>query len=64
MNKANKNNNRYTAQEVADVLGIDKRTLFNWESAGKIPKAKRDPMNNYRYYTDNDINRLRGITNR
>lgn len=64
MNEANKNNNRYTAQEVADALGIDKRTLFNWEFAGKIPKAKRDPMNNYRYYTDNDIRQLKGITNR
>lgn len=60
----NKNNNRYTAQEVADNLGIYKRTLFNWEAAGKIPKAKRDPMNNYRYYSDTDIVKLRKITKR
>ena len=44
-----KNNNRFTAQQVADILDIYKRTLFNWEESGKIPKAKRDPMNNYRY---------------
>lgn len=58
------NNNRHTAQQVANILGIYKRTLFNWEKAGKIPRAKRDPMNNYRYYTMEDINYLMRITNR
>ena len=38
------NNNRYASQQVAEILGIYKRTLFNWEATGKIPKAKRDPM--------------------
>ena len=58
------NNNRYTAQQIANMLGIYKRTLFNWEAAGKIPKAKRDPMNNYRYYTGEDIKILKKITKR
>jgi len=58
------NNNRYSAQYVADILGVFKRTLFNWEEAGKIPKAKRDPMNNYRLYTKDDIDLLKKITNR
>jgi DNA-binding transcriptional MerR regulator len=58
------NDDRYTAQEVADILNIFKRTLFNWEDAGKIPKAKRDPMNNYRYYTEKDLSKLREITKR
>jgi DNA-binding transcriptional MerR regulator len=60
----NTHNHRYTAQQVADALGIFKRTLFNWEGAGKIPKAKRDPMNNYRYYTKGDIGLLKKITKR
>jgi len=55
---------RYTSSEVAKILGIYKRTLFNWEKAGKIPKAKRDPMNNYRYYTEEDIIKLKKITGR
>ncbi len=63
MNKPN-NNNRHTSQQVAEILGIYKRTLFNWEAAGKIPKAKRDPMNNYRYYSDGDIKKLQKITGR
>lgn len=59
-----KNNNRFTAQQVADILDIYKRTLFNWEESGKIPKAKRDPMNNYRYYTEEDVALLKKITKR
>ncbi len=55
---------RYSAKEVAETLGVYKKTLFNWEAAGKIPKAKRDPMNNYRYYTKNDILLLKEITGR
>jgi DNA-binding transcriptional MerR regulator len=57
-------NGRYTAQHVAGLLAINKRTLFNWEGSGKLPKAKRDPMNNYRYYTDDDIVRIKRITKR
>lgn len=63
MNDKN-NNNRYTSQQVADILGVYKRTLFNWEASGKIPKAKRDPMNNYRYYIYTDIINLKKITKR
>lgn len=58
------NNNRYNSQHVAGLLGVYKRTLFNWEESGKIPKAKRDPMNNYRYYTEEDIMKLKKITGR
>jgi len=58
------NNNRYTSQQAADILGIYKRTLLNWEAAGKIPKARRDPMNNYRYYTKEDVALLKKITKR
>ena len=59
-----KNNDRLTAQEVANILDIYKRTLFNWEESGKIPKAKRDPMNNYRYYTKEDVVLLKKLTKR
>lgn len=37
--------------------------LYNWESKGK-PKAKRDPMSNYRVYTGKDIKRPRKISGR
>lgn len=61
---SNTNNHRLTAQQVADLLGVYKRTLFNWEKSGKIPLAKRDPMNNYRYYKAEDVKYLRKIAGR
>ena len=60
----NINSKRYNAQNAAELLGINKRTIFNWEAAGKIPKAQRDPMNDYRYYSNCDVKQLRDITGR
>ncbi len=53
-----------TIKDVAKSLGVSTRTLMNWEIAEKIPKAKRDPMNNYRYYTPDDIKKIKKITGR
>ena len=49
----------YTTKEVAEVLEITKNTLFNWERKKKIPKAKRHPMNNYRVYTKDDVEKIK-----
>lgn len=54
----------FLVKDVIKVLGICKKTYYNWEKAGKIRKAKRDPMNNYRIYTKQDIKRLKKITGR
>jgi len=54
----------HTAQEVADILHINKATLFRWEKAKKIPKARRHPMNNFRIYTKDDIEKLKKIVNK
>ena len=55
---------RYFIQEVIKILGISKKTYYNWEDAGKIPTPKRDPMSNYRYWTKKDIDKLKKITGR
>ena len=55
---------RYSLRDVAKILGVNPRTLMNWEKAKKIPKAKRDPMSNYRYYSDKDLKELKKITGR
>ncbi len=55
---------RYSRRETAKILGVSDKTLINWEKAGKIPKPKRDPMSNYRYYKKKDIERLKKITGR
>ena len=31
-----------TSQEVCNLLGVSRSTLFRWESVGQIPKAGRD----------------------
>ena len=59
-----KKRNYYLAQEVAEILGVTKRTLWNWEEAGKIPKARRDPMSGFRLYSEKDLEKLKKITGR
>lgn len=55
---------RYIIRDVERTLNITRRTYYRWENAGKVPKAKRDPMSNQRYWLEEDIKRLRKITGR
>ena len=59
-----KTQKRFLSQEVAGILGVTRRTLYNWEKVGKIPKTKRDKMSNYRIYTEKDLKKLKIITGR
>lgn len=54
----------YTVQEVADILGIYRRTVINYENRGIFPPPKRNPVNNWREYTQEDIQRLKRILHR
>lgn len=54
----------YKVSDVAEILGITTRSLYNWEKAGKIPRPHRDPMSNYRLYTKEDIEKLKKLTGR
>ncbi|HRZ14944.1 MAG TPA: MerR family transcriptional regulator [Candidatus Omnitrophota bacterium] len=51
----------FTAQEVAQMLGISKQTLFRYEKKGIFPKAKRHLINQWRQYTEEDIKKLKSI---
>jgi DNA-binding transcriptional MerR regulator len=55
---------RYNSQDVADILGISKQTLYRYEKKDIFPKAKRNPINNWRCYTEEDIKRLKEIMGR
>lgn len=55
---------RYKITDIENILRITRRTYYRWEKAEKVPKAKRDPMSNKRYWTDVDIMRLKKITGR
>jgi DNA-binding transcriptional MerR regulator len=50
---------RYTVKEVCQELGICRNTLYYWETHGKIPKPKREPISGYRYWTEKDLNELK-----
>ena len=54
------NNHIYTIKAVADKLNIHPRTLRLYEENGFI-LPYRDPNNNYRLYSENDIDRIRAI---
>lgn len=59
-----KGKKRYLMQDIAKTLGVNRRTILNWEKAGKIPKQKRDPMSMYRIYSEDDLRKLKKITGR
>lgn len=50
-------NEYLTSSQAAQFLGVSKNTLFNWEKKN-ILKAYRNPMNNYRLYKKEDLERL------
>jgi len=44
-------------KEAAKMLGVTPLTLRNWDKSGKLP-AYRHPMNNYRGYKLEDVERV------
>lgn len=54
----------YTIKDVAEMLKVTTRTLFNWGKTGKVPPARREPISNYRIYTESDIEELKKQTGR
>jgi DNA-binding transcriptional MerR regulator len=47
--------------QVAEILGITKKTLKNWLKAQLIPEPDRNPMNRYRRWTLQDVEAVRRI---
>lgn len=47
----------YSLAEVADMVGCSKETLRRWERAGKL-KAERNPINQYRYYRREELEKI------
>lgn len=46
-----------TIKQAALILGVSPLTLRNWDKSGKFP-ARRHPMNNYRVYRLDDLERI------
>jgi DNA-binding transcriptional MerR regulator len=49
----------YFIRDLEKILRVNRKTYFYWEKTGKVPKAKRTPMGNYRYWTEEDITELK-----
>ena len=50
-----------TTCQVAEILGITKKTLKNWLKASFIPEPRRNPANRYRCWTLEDVEGIRRI---
>ena len=46
-----------TVKHASEMLGVSIMTLHRWDFSGKL-KAKRHPLNGYRLYNEQEINRL------
>ena len=46
-----------TVKRAAEMIGVSIMTLHRWDLSGKL-KAKRHPINSYRLYNEQEINRL------
>ena len=52
-----------SVKQVAKILGVTPLTIRNWDKKGKL-QAFRNPINNYRVYKVDDIEKLlEGIEN-
>jgi len=50
--------NQYiTIKQASKILGVSPLTLRNWDKNGKL-KAHRHPMNNYRVYKIEDLEKV------
>jgi len=52
---------KFTVQQVADMLGVYRGTVINYEKRGVFPPPRRNPINGYREYGEDDISALRKI---
>ena len=52
---------KYYVGDLQRILGVKAVNIYYWERAGKIPKAKREKMSNYRYWNEEDLKKLKAI---
>lgn len=59
MNKQenNKISDYLTIKQASEYLGVHKDTIRRWEAKGKI-ETKRNPINNYRIYKKDDLDKI------
>jgi DNA-binding transcriptional MerR regulator len=50
-----------TTAEVAELLGISKQTVLNWIRQGRIIEPERNPVNNYRMWSESNVQQIRNM---
>ena len=50
-----------TTGKIAAALGVHPDTIRNYEKRGIIPVARRSPVNGYRIWDEEDLQRMRDI---
>lgn len=54
----------YSVIQTAQLLGISKQTLIRYENKRLFPAARRNALNGWREYTEDDVKKLRAIMGR
>lgn len=54
----------FNLNQVAGMLQVSKQTIIRYENRGVFPKARRNNINNWREYTEDDIDTLKRIMGR
>jgi excisionase family DNA binding protein len=49
----------YRSSQVAKILGMSPRTLYRMLADGRIPEPMRNPENQYRVWTEVDLQSIR-----
>jgi len=54
----------YRSSQVAKILGMSSRTLYRMLADGRIPEPMRNPDNQYRVWTEVDLQTIREVLQR
>jgi len=54
----------YRSSQVAKILGVAPRTLYRMLGDGRIPEPMRNPDNQYRLWTEVDLQAIREALNK
>lgn len=54
----------YSTEQAAQFLGISKQTLIRYENKKVFPKPRRNALNGWREYTEEEIRKLKAIMGR
>jgi DNA-binding transcriptional MerR regulator len=55
---------KYFIEELERILGVNRKNYYYWEKKGKVPRARRTAMGNYRYWYKEDIDKLKDLIER